>query len=166
MQMVLYNMIRVHKSENRHNSAEESRSYNMSRIRSTKTIPEMYIRRLLYHEGFRYRVNCINITGKPDLYFSGKRAAIFIHGCFWHRHIGCRYAYMPKSNQVFWEAKFDNNIRRDLTVSLILKDQHIRQLIIWECTIRRMMKNRDDESVGLGSLVAFINNTELNEMEI
>lgn len=159
-------MIEAHQSENARSGSDRSRSYNMSRIKSTKTIPEMYIRRLLYHQGFRYRVNCSSITGKPDLFFSSKKAAIFIHGCFWHRHLGCKYAYVPKSNQAFWNAKFENNIRRDLTVSKVLNDQHIRQLIIWECTIRRMMKNRDDELIGLHNIVAFVDNMELMEMEI
>lgn len=123
--------------------SREARSRNMAKIRSRDTKPELYIRSLLFRQGLRYRVNHTAIDGKPDLYFPKYRVAVFIHGCFWHRHEGCKYAYMPKTNMEFWSIKFNANKTRDERVILQLISSGFRVLVIWECTISRMMHNED-----------------------
>ena len=119
----------------------ERRSKNMSAIRSKNTKPEIYLRKLLFAAGYRYRIAEKSVAGHPDIFLRKYNAAIFVHGCFWHRHTGCKYAYSPKSRVEFWENKFTNNLRRDETVKIQLSQQGIRQLIVWECTIKRMQKN-------------------------
>lgn len=119
----------------------EDRSKNMSRIRCKKTKPEMFVRSLLFRKGFRYRVNYSMVVGSPDIYFSKKKIAIFINGCFWHRHQNCKYAYTPKSNIEFWNAKFIANQKRDELVRSQLLTHGIRVLVVWECTVKRMMSD-------------------------
>lgn len=119
----------------------ERRSANMAAIKNKDTKPEIYIRKLLYSNGYRYRKNVSNIAGKPDILLLKYNVAIFINGCFWHRHHGCKYAYMPKSRIDFWQSKFTNNIARDHKVSQLLRDLGIKQLVIWECSIKKMKKD-------------------------
>lgn len=121
----------------------EQRSKNMSAIRSKDTKPEIYIRKLLFSRGYRYRVNSKQVSGHPDVYLKKYNTAIFIHGCFWHRHEKCKYAYMPKSNVEFWYKKFDTNIRRDAVVQEELRAGGTKCLIIWECTVKQMKKNKE-----------------------
>ena len=143
----------------------EDRSRNMSHIRSRDTSAEVYIRHLLYGKGYRYRIAPKEIPGKPDLWFSGKKTAIFIHGCFWHRHAECKLAYMPKSRVEFWQKKFDANIARDQEVQQQLTERNNRCLIIWECTIRKMQKNPETEKQILDEIIRFLeNNTEFMEI--
>ena len=120
----------------------EQRSRNMAAIRSKDTKPEIYFRKLLFAEGFRYRVQEKSVPGHPDVFLRKYNVAIFIHGCFWYRHPGCKYAYTPKSRVNFWEKKFAGNLKRDAIVKDELTEQGIRQLIVWECTIRKMMKDQ------------------------
>ena len=122
----------------------EERSKNMAAIRSKNTKPEIYFRKLLFALGYRYRLNSENVIGHPDIYMRKYNTAIFIHGCFWHRHSGCQYAYMPKSRVEFWQKKFESNVKRDYVVRLELQDKRIKCLIVWECTIKRMKKNQED----------------------
>ena len=84
----------------------EERSRNMRAIRSKDTKPEVYLRKLLFAQGLRYRKNVSQIPGHPDMYLAKYRTGIFVHGRFWHRHEGCKYAYMPKSRTEFWQKKF------------------------------------------------------------
>ena len=128
----------------------------MALIKSHDTGPEIYIRKLLFAKGYRFRVNYRPVSGIPDLYFTKKKVAIFIHGCFWHRHAGCQYAYMPKSNIQFWQNKFNSNLNRDQIVKLDLVVKRIRCLIIWECTIKKMQKNNEVEMAILSDMVRFI----------
>lgn len=121
----------------------EQRSKNMSAIRSKDTKPEIYFRKLLFFRGYRYRVNSKQISGHPDIYLKKYNTAIFIHGCFWHRHEKCKYAYVPKSNVEFWNKKFDTNICRDAVVQEELRAGGIKCLIVWECTVRQMKKNKE-----------------------
>ena len=132
----------------------EERSINMSHIRSRDTKPEVFIRKELFKRGYRYRIAAKNVAGHPDMWLKKYNTAVFIHGCFWHRHPGCKYAYTPKSNVDFWIRKFDANIERDERVRLELQKQHIKQLIIWECTIKKAMKDN-----------IFLNNV-MNKVEI
>ena len=90
--------------------SEEKRSWNMSRIRSTNTQPEMVVRSFLHRKGFRFRLHQKNVFGKPDIILKKYKTAIFIDGCFWHRHKDCRFAYTPKSRINFWNEKFESNI--------------------------------------------------------
>ena len=124
----------------------EQRSLNMSKIRSKDTKPEEYIRKLLFSHGFRYRKNVKNVPGHPDAWLARYNTAVFVNGCFWHRHEGCKYAYMPKSRIEFWNDKFQKNIARDKVVEDQLKEQGIRSLVIWECTVRKMMQKNNIES--------------------
>lgn len=119
----------------------EDRSRNMAAIRSKDTKPELFFRKLLFANGFRYRKNVNYVPGHPDLYLAKYHTAIFVHGCFWHRHNGCKYAYMPKSRQEFWNEKFEKNIKRDEEVLKQLADKNIKCLIVWECTIKKMKKS-------------------------
>ena len=119
----------------------ERRSRNMSAIKSKDTKPEVYLRKLLYHQGFRYRKNYSGVFGHPDIYLQKYKVAIFVHGCYWHRHSGCQYAYMPKSRVEFWQKKFDDNVRRDQLVRETLENHGIRCLVVWECTITKMQKD-------------------------
>ena len=122
----------------------EERSKNMAAIRSKNTKPEIYFRKLLFAQGYRYSLNSKKIPGHPDIYLRKYNTAIFIHGCFWHRHSGCQYAYMPKSRVEFWQKKFDANISRDNVVRIELQDKGIKCLIVWECTLKRMKRNQVD----------------------
>lgn len=131
----------------------ERRSQNMSAIKSKDTKPEVYLRKLLYHQGFRYRKNYSGVFGHPDIYLPKYKVAIFVHGCYWHRHSGCQYAYMPKSRIDFWQKKFDNNIRRDQLVRETLVSQGIRCLVVWECTIKKMQKDSTTEANELNKLI-------------
>ena len=84
--------------------------------------------------------------GHPDIYLPKYRVAIFVHGCYWHRHSGCQYAYMPKSRVEFWQKKFDDNVRRDQLVQNTLESQGIRYIVVWECTIKKMQKDKVTEA--------------------
>lgn len=134
----------------------EQRSRNMSAIRSRDTKPEVYFRKLLFAEGYRYRIAEKTVPGHPDIFLRKYNTAIFIHGCFWHRHQGCKYAYIPKSRVDFWQKKFNNNVRRDVIVKSELREQNIKCLIIWECTVKQMMKNHQTEAQIIRNCVEFL----------
>lgn len=131
----------------------ERRSRNMSAIKSKDTKPEIYLRKLLYQNGFRYRKNYSCVFGHPDIYLPKYKVAIFVHGCYWHRHSGCPYAYMPKSRVDFWQKKFDNNVCRDILVRETLENNGIRCIVVWECTVKKMQRDRSVEAEELESIV-------------
>lgn len=108
----------------------------MAGIRSSNTSPEMKIRRMLHRQGFRYRLHKKNLPGRPDLVLPRYRLCIFVHGCFWHRHPGCRYATTPATRPEFWQAKFEQNIARDTRAKMELFAQGWRVFELWECGIR------------------------------
>lgn len=105
----------------------------MSRIKSRDTTPELAVRKVLFRMGYRYRLHSSTVPGKPDITLRRYRAAIFVHGCFWHRHPGCKFAYFPKSRVDFWEEKFEANVRRDEKVKKQLAELGWRYFTIWEC---------------------------------
>ena len=144
----------------------QARSRNMARIKYAKTKPEMYIRSLFFRNGMRFRVNFTAIEGKPDLYFTKHKVAVFVHGCYWHRHENCKYAYTPKSNVVFWITKLESNRDHDIKVIKNLNNQNIRVLIIWECTTKKMRKDPTIESEILRSAQDFIYNIECLLLEL
>lgn len=138
------------------NHTHDQRSFNMSRIRSSDTKPEEFIRRELFRRGYRYRKNDKRIVGHPDLWMSKYNLAVFVNGCFWHRHEGCRYSYMPKSNTEYWKNKFLRNIARDKKVMETLSEQGVRMLVIWECTVKKMQKSEAEKEVIMKMIEAFI----------
>jgi DNA mismatch endonuclease (patch repair protein) len=113
----------------------ERRSENMRRIRSKDSKPEMQVRRLVHAMGFRYRLHRKDLKGKPDLVFAGKRKVIFVHGCFWHGHDGCREGRTPGTNQTYWGPKIERNRERDATNIQVLEKQGWEALVVWECEI-------------------------------
>lgn len=116
----------------------ERRSWNMGRIRSRDTLPEKAVRSLLHRLGYRFRLHRRDLPGIPDIVLPRYRSVVMVHGCFWHRHPNCKYAYMPKTRLDFWQAKFDANVRRDAEVHSLLEDLGWRVLIVWECELRDM----------------------------
>ncbi len=111
----------------------ERRSALMSKVRGKDTSPEMRVRRLLHSLGYRYRLHDKKLPGKPDLTFVSRRKVIFVHGCFWHRHPGCKKATTPKTRTGYWETKFENNVRRDEQVLGELEKSGWDVIVIWEC---------------------------------
>jgi DNA mismatch endonuclease (patch repair protein) len=114
----------------------EQRSNLMSRIQSKDTGPEMKVRRMVHALGFRFRLHRRDLPGSPDLVFPSQHKVIFVHGCYWHRHQGCRYAYSPKSNTDFWQSKFEANVARDRRAASMLETLGWKVLVIWECEIQ------------------------------
>ena len=115
---------------------KESRSYNMSRIGGKDTKPEEIVRKYLFSKGFRYRKNVRNLPGSPDLVLPKYRTVVFVNGCFWHGHEGCKYFVWPKSNAEFWRKKIEANISRDQRKEAQLKDMGWNVLVVWECELR------------------------------
>jgi DNA mismatch endonuclease (patch repair protein) len=111
------------------------RSERMSRIRGKDSQPELALRRVLHHLGLRYRLHAKDLPGKPDLVFPRYKAVVFVHGCFWHRHEGCKIATTPKSNTQFWIEKFNKNKVRDAYVADSLKNLGWRVFVVWECDL-------------------------------
>lgn len=107
----------------------------MSRIKNKDTIPEKAVRSILHSLGFGYRLHDSSLPGKPDIVLKKYKTLIFVHGCFWHRHQGCKYAYTPKTRQDFWEKKFSQNVMRAEKVEKELSALGWIVLIIWECEI-------------------------------
>lgn len=112
------------------------RSEMMSRIKGRDTVPEIVVRRIAHGLGFRFRLYRKDLPGRPDIVFPRYRAVVFVHGCFWHRHDGCRYAYEPKSRVRFWTDKFSQNVARDQRNETALRTLGWRVLVIWECETR------------------------------
>lgn len=111
------------------------RSERMSRIRSSNTMPEVTLRQALHALGLRFRLHRKDLPGKPDIVFTRYRAVVFVHGCFWHRHDGCKVAATPKSNTEFWIEKFERNVARDARSRELLEAQGWRVVIVWECEL-------------------------------
>lgn len=107
----------------------------MSGIRGKNTKPELAVRKLVHALGYRFRLHRRDLAGTPDLVLPRLRKIIFVHGCFWHRHPGCKFAYSPKSNSEFWLEKLNGNVRRDATVQQALHEAGWDVLIIWECEV-------------------------------
>ena len=112
------------------------RSEVMARVRSKNTGPEMLVRRLTFALGYRYRLHAKDLPGCPDLAFRSRRKVIFVHGCFWHRHIGCGLARMPKSRIEFWKPKLEANKQRDVRNMKRLEQEGWQVLTIWECQLK------------------------------
>lgn len=109
----------------------------MAGIRGRDTRPELVLRRGLHARGLRFRLHRKDLPGSPDLVFPGHRVAVFVHGCFWHRHESCRYATIPKSRADFWQAKFNMNVERDRRVQKALLEDAWSVAIVWECILKK-----------------------------
>ena len=117
-----------------------TRSYNMSRIRSKNTKPEEIVRKYLFAEGFRYRKNDIRFPGQPDIVLPKYKTVIFVNGCFWHKHEGCRYFVGPKNNAEFWKEKITKNVERDERNEAILRQSGWKVIIVWECQLKPALR--------------------------
>lgn len=115
----------------------EKRSWNMSRIRAKDTSIEVKVRKYLFSQGFRYRKNVSSLPGKPDIVFPKYKTVVFIHGCFWHRHKGCKRATTPKSRQEYWLPKLERNVENDRKHYSDLKKAGWRSIVIWECEVNK-----------------------------
>ena len=117
--------------------SKEQRSWNMSRIRGADTSIEVQVRKYLFSKGFRYRKNVAALPGKPDIVLPKYKTVIFVHGCFWHRHDGCKYATTPSSNSEYWQQKFRRNTENDFKHVQELNSLGWRVITIWECEIKK-----------------------------
>lgn len=116
----------------------ERRSRLMSRIRGKHTTPEMAVRRVLHKLGYRFRLHDGGLPGEPDIVFRSRKKALMVHGCFWHRHLGCSKASLPKSNVKYWEEKFRRNVQRDELAVRQLRELGWEVETIWECETKSL----------------------------
>ncbi len=121
-----------------------TRSENMARVKSKNTKPEIFLRKKLWHEGFRYRINYKELPGSPDIYIPKYKTAIFVNGCFWHMHENCKYSSIPKNNHEFWEKKLKGNVIRDRDNYKKLKDMGVKVIVVWGCEIKRIEKENSE----------------------
>lgn len=125
----------------------ETRSFNMSQIKGKNTKPEERVRRYLFSHGFRYRKNVSTLPGKPDIVLPKYKTCIFVNGCFWHKHEGCRYFVWPKNNAEFWKKKIAGNVERDLRQQNELRLLGWNVVVIWECELKKDRFNETMASV-------------------
>ena len=115
--------------------SKQRRHEIMSSIRSKNTKPELLLRKALFAQGFRYRINYTKLPGKPDIYLPRYKTAIFVHGCFWHGHDECKDAHLPKTNTAFWSKKINDNIIRDKKIIELLEQNGVNTIVVWECQL-------------------------------
>ena len=113
----------------------QRRSENMRRIKSKNTKPEVLLRSLLHRQGYRFRIHCKDLPGKPDIVFPGRRKVVFVHGCFWHQHQDCREGRVPSSRQDYWGPKLKRNRERDAAAIAELRERGWEVEIVWECEV-------------------------------
>ncbi len=130
-----------------------SRAEIMRRVGSEDTHPELTLRKALHAEGYRYRLHRRDLPGSPDIVFPSKRKAVFVHGCFWHRHPGCSRASTPKSNFSYWQEKFDRNVLRDIQALKELRSLGWKTMVVWECGL-----TKKSVAVTLDRVVRFLSN--------
>lgn len=122
---------------------KERRSWNMSKIKSKDTKPELKVRKILYKLGYRFRLHRKDLPGKPDIVLPKYKTAIFVNGCFWHRHDNCIEASRPKTNSEFWENKITKTVERDLKKHQLLRDDNWKVIVFWECEL----EGSEDENI-------------------
>lgn len=135
---------------------QQTRSRMMAGIRGKNTRPELVLRQALHARGFRFRLHPKNVPGRPDLVLAKHRAVVFVHGCFWHRHEGCRYVTTPSTRPEFWKAKFEANVLRDRAVQTTLMDAGWRVATVWECALRK----QDQVAASVDALSAWLNSND------
>ena len=118
----------------------EVRSYNMSHIKGKDTKPEVIVRKYLFSQGFRYRKNDFRLPGKPDIVLPKYKTVIFVNGCFWHKHEGCKYFVWPKSNTEFWKRKICATVERDKREYKQLEDLGWHIIVVWECELKNKVQ--------------------------
>lgn len=126
---------------------KKTRSYNMSCIKGKNTKPEEIVRKALFANGFRYRKNDRRLPGTPDIVLPKYRTVIFVNGCFWHGHTGCKYFVVPKTNTEFWLNKIKSNIDRDAIKATQLKELGWRVITVWECELKKDKREQTLESI-------------------
>lgn len=143
----------------------EQRSYNMSRIRNKNTKPEELVRKYLFSQGFRYRKNDSKLPGKPDVVLPKYKTVIFVNGCFWHGHDGCRYFVWPKNNAEFWRKKITGNIARDKRTYQQLNAMGWRVIVFWECQLKN--GSAEEQLLSLQNCIKYIvhDNSQILECE-
>ena len=129
------------------NHTKESRSMNMSHIRSTDTKPEEIVRQFLFKKGLRYRKNDKRYPGHPDIVLPKYKTIVFVNGCFWHQHEGCSRAVLPSSNQDYWLPKLERNIKRDRENRELLESQGWRVITVWECELKKKLREETLEKL-------------------
>lgn len=122
------------------NLTPKERSALMAKVRSKDTKPEMAVRRLVHGMGYRYRLHCAALPGRPDLAFASRKKAILVHGCFWHGHAGCPAHRIPKTRRAYWKAKIEGNQARDKLARGRLKRLGWGTMVVWECETKRPEK--------------------------
>jgi len=127
--------------------SKETRSYNMSKIRSKDTKPELLVRKFLHAQGFRYRLHVKDLPGKPDIVLPKYKTVIFVHGCFWHGHDGCKYYVVPKTKTEWWLNKINGNISKDLSSRELLESKGWKVLEVWECELKKPIVNSSLENL-------------------
>jgi len=126
-----------------------TRSYNMSRIRNKDTKPEILVRKFLFANGFRYRLNYKKLPGKPDIVLAKYKTVIFVNGCFWHGHENCKYFKLPATRTEWWKEKIEGNIKNDITKHALLREAGYKVMVIWECEV----KNKSFEKSAIEILI-------------
>jgi DNA mismatch endonuclease, patch repair protein len=136
---------------------KKMRSWNMSRIRSKDTKPEMIVRSLLHRMGYRFRLHRKNLPGKPDIVLPKYKTVIFVHGCFWHRHKNCKRCTTPTSNKEYWMEKFQKNIKQDKMNHRKLVNLRWNVIVIWECEVENLNKklSRIDKNIRRNALTEY-----------
>lgn len=137
-----------------------ARSRIMSRIRSRNTTPELAVRSFLHRKGFRFRVHRRGLPGSPDIVLPKHKAVVFVHGCFWHQHAGCRFkgVRIPSANQTYWKPKLERNVSRDATNQAALNELGWRVRVVWECEIETTLLNRLVDWIRAKSAIEQLNN--------
>lgn len=144
---------------------QQTRSRMMAGIRGKDTKPELALRRALHARGFRFRLHSKAVHGRPDLVLPKYRAVVFVHGCFWHRHEGCRYSTTPSTRPEFWQAKFDANVARDSSVRTTLLEDGWRVGTVWACALRKPEQVEKAADLLAGWLRSTGAHTEIGEAE-
>lgn len=116
---------------------KETRSYNMSQIKGRNTKPEILVRKFLFSRGFRFKLHDKTLPGRPDIVLPKYRTVIFVHGCFWHGHEGCRYFVVPKSRPEWWLQKINKNISNDVKNKIKLAELNWKVIEVWECDLKK-----------------------------
>lgn len=138
----------------------------MAGIKGKNTVPELVLRQAMHKRGFRFRLHVKQLPGRPDLLFPKYKAAVFVHGCFWHRHRNCRYATTPATRTEFWQTKFAANVARDSLLVMALINSGWRVAIIWECSLRNSVGIQETAEELSKWLVSDSNQLELGDMPV
>ena len=144
--------------------SKEDRSRNMAAIKGKDTKPEMIIRKYLFSKGLRFRVHVKKLAGSPDIVLPKYKTVIFVNGCFWHGHEGCKYFHLPKSNVKFWKGKIERNIERDRESIHTLLDLGWKVICVWDCELRNK-QTREKTLNNIYNSIALAESTGYNFLE-